>query len=321
MANESELDLANREFEQISPGYTPSMSDRLRQAFQVYTITPGLPNIGQRAFTAPGDAPYQTGPSVAATAISPGSSTGGEGGLPGSINLITVGGPPISGPVHPGSEPPVGPEESLRYACVDGVCLQDPNGLYYGLDECLADECGLSGGGGGDGDDSDPSIVDPPGPIQCYDRAVHCTFAAMILGVTDDSPLHPSPTCDLEGTTGSSRLNRQYWKYEWIEVEALDTERETWCTPLASGFTPRSGDEASGTWAINIYEHGVEDSGGSIAVASTTITRLPIPTFSLVTMHIDQFGQAWFCQPNPLQIECETELTLTLDGGEFNGGV
>ena len=81
MANESELDLANREFEQIAPGFTDTMSERFRTAFQIVTIAPGLPNIGQRAYTAPGSAPYQTGPSIAATALSPGSApgAGGEG--------------------------------------------------------------------------------------------------------------------------------------------------------------------------------------------------------------------------------------------------
>ena len=185
MANESELDLANREFEQISPTQSNSFSSRLREAFQIVTVTPGLPNIGQRAYTSPGSAPYQTGPTMFSDVLAPGSSPGGEGTAP-IINFI--GGPTFAGPPHPGSDPVVGPEETLRYSCVDSVCLQDPNGLYYGLDECLAAGCILTGGGGGDGSgDGDGDGPDGGGAAQCYDRAVHCTFAAMIL----DQPRRP----------------------------------------------------------------------------------------------------------------------------------
>ena len=324
MANESELDLANREFEQIAPGFTDTMSERFRTAFQIVTIAPGLPNIGQRAYTAPGSAPYQTGPSIAATALSPGSAPGGEGGSSTTtFNLISVGGPTIAGPAHPGSEPPVGPEEALRYSCVDTLCLQDPNGLYYGLDECLAAGCSLSGGGGGDTDPPDPpEPPDPPVILQCYDRAVHCTFAAMILDVTSDSPLNPSPNCTLNGSSGTSLPNRTYWKYEWAEVEAIGAERETWCTPLTSGNTARLGDETTETWAINVFEMGVDDAGGDVAPGAATVNRLQIPQYSIVTMHIDPNGRAWFCEKNPIEVVCDSgALTLTLDGGEFNGGV
>ena len=239
-----------------------------------------------------------------------------------TFNLISVGGPTIAGPAHPGSEPPVGPEEALRYSCVDTLCLQDPNGLYYGLDECLAAGCSLSGGGGGDTDPPDPpEPPDPPVILQCYDRAVHCTFAAMILDVTSDSPLNPSPNCTLNGSSGTSLPNRTYWKYEWAEVEAIGAERETWCTPLTSGNTPRLGDELTDTWAINVFEMGVDDAGGDVAPGAATVNRLQIPQYSIVTLHIGPNGRASFCEKNPIEVVCDSgALTLTLDGGEFNGG-
>ena len=144
MQNESELDLANREFERILPVKSRSYDERLRSSFQIFMLAPGLPNIGQRAYTPPGSWPYQTGPSPVTNLFSNPSAPGGEGGSP----LDPFVNPNVP---HPDSEPPTGPEERIRYSCVSGYCLQDPNGVYYGIDECLADGCGSDTGGGGGG--------------------------------------------------------------------------------------------------------------------------------------------------------------------------
>lgn len=204
MQHESELDLANREFEQISPTRASAYDEMLRRAFQVRPLAPGLPNIGQRAYTAPGSMPYQTGPSpVSALLVSP-SSQGGEGN-PMQVNIFN----PllISGPVHPDSDPPVGPEERIRYSCVSGKCLQDPNGVYYGLDECLADECGV-GGGVSKGCDCG------------------CGPSQTIIKATITGYIGPSGGY----TTGSGR---SYWTYTWTEVTTSGSPRSSTTNGLA----------------------------------------------------------------------------------------
>lgn len=149
MADE-QLNDANREFEQIFPTFANPVTQRFVEGFQVRTLVPGMRMIGATAYTSPGDASGQFGPSPATNLFLMGANGLGD---PGALifNLFNLPNPTVP---NPGTEPPIGPEERLRYSCLSGKCLQDPNGQYYGIDECLADGCGVdSGGGGGKGCD------------------------------------------------------------------------------------------------------------------------------------------------------------------------
>jgi hypothetical protein len=119
----------------------------------------------------------------------------GSNGLgdPGSVQLALFNN--ILNPLvpNPGSEPAVGPEERLRYSCVAGTCLQDPNGVYYGIDECQADGCGADSGGGGPGKGCD-----------CGYGLTHTVFKATITAAD-------GPYTDV-GT------GRNWWLYSFTEV-------------------------------------------------------------------------------------------------------
>lgn len=327
--NPEQLNDANREFEQISPTFSESFVKRFTEGFQVRTISPGIDFVGSTAYSSPGDPANQLGPSPISNFFSSGANGLGD---PGSMIINLLNNLPNPTVPNPGTEPPVGPEERLRYSCLSGLCMQDPNGVYYGIDECLEAGCsagGSSGGGGGGTSGGDGSGGGGSGGggagtsavFPCVDRAFHCTFAAMIIGITNDCPvagIHPSPTCPLSGTIGSSIPTRTYWKYKWIEVEQ-QADRETWCIPLVTNNPGRSGGTEVGTEAYNAYEQNVDDDGGSSPPASSTVTRKRIPNNWVVTMHVDQLGRAWFNEQNPVTVTCDTNFELILDGGSFDG--
>ncbi len=183
------LNQANRDFE-ISPSFSKDFASRMDQGFQRVTIVPGLRFTDAGPTTAPGALPEQTGPS--ALISGPGGSGSQVGGsAPTIFNLIANLGGPDAPTAHPDSVPPVGPEERIRYSCVSGKCLQDPNGIYLGIDECLASGCGSPTGGGGSGNGCDCGC----GPSQTV-------LKATITGAT--GPF----------TSGA----RTYWQYGWSEV-------------------------------------------------------------------------------------------------------
>jgi hypothetical protein len=143
----------------------------------------------------------------------------------------------------------------------------------------------------------------------------------MITGLTADCPvggLSLNPTCSLNGTTGTVLPNRTYWKYKWVEVEQ-QSDRETWCIPLATGNPGRSGGLEVDTEAYNAYEQNTNNDGDSSPPAGSIITRKRIPNYWVVTMHMDQLGRAWFDKENPVEVTCETTLELVLDGGTYDG--
>jgi hypothetical protein len=279
MNEESQLELANREFEQILPTRSGALDQRMRLAFQMVTLVPGLPQIGQRAFTAPGGMPYQTGPSPFSDAVMPGGS-GPNGGEGQSIVFNLIGGPTFYGPANPGSEPPVGPEERLRFSCVSGKCLQDPNGVYYGIDECLADACGTSGGGGG-----------PSKGCDCGCGPSLTVLKAEITGIIGPGAGY---------TTGTGR---KYWTYTWTEITTSATVRTSTTSGLAS----------------NEYELTVDNDGDNDVPTTATVSRKRIPDGAKVDLLLDESCTPWFVLENPLAVDCNSGLIETIDGGVFDG--
>lgn len=264
MANPEELDQANREFELLRPGQSQPLTVRMRTAFQIQTVTDGLPNIGGTAYTPPGSMPYQTGPSAAAPFMPAGGSNPSL-----ILNMFSSGGGGSAGPSHPESVPPTGPEEKLRYSCVDGKCIQNPNGDFEGIDECLTSDCDTVGGG------SAPDCECPWGPTETC-------FKAQIQGIT------------CAGTGLTSLALTTYWTYSWIEV-----------LPVGSVMVPRQSSGGSGFGdALNAYELSVADDGENEVPASATITRKRIPDFSLLLLTLDSVGDPWFSFPNPLKVVC-----------------
>jgi hypothetical protein len=135
-----------------NPGFSRGIVRRLDLGFQRFTVVPGLRFNDAYPTSGPGDMPGQSGPSPLIEG------PGGSGAFTGDFsptifNLIGSLGTPTAPTAHPDSVPPIGPEERIRYSCLSGKCIQDPNGIYLGIDECLADGCGspTSGGGGGGG--------------------------------------------------------------------------------------------------------------------------------------------------------------------------
>lgn len=166
------------------------MSDRTRRAFQTVTVSPALSFPPFAAPSSPGSMPGQGGPSAL---ISLPGSGGGLGDMPPSIFTFVQSVPvPTAPTAHPDSVPPIGPEERIRYSCVSGKCLQDPNGIYLGIDECLASGCGSgTSGGGGGGNGCDCGC----GPSQTVFKA------------------------DITGSNGPFVFSgRNYWVYTWTEV-------------------------------------------------------------------------------------------------------
>jgi hypothetical protein len=187
---------ANRDFE-ISPGFSKPLSSRLDQGFQRFTVVPGLRFTDAGPTTAPGALPEQTGPSPLING--PGGSGGQLGdSAPSIFNLIANLGSPDAPTAHPDSVPPIGPEERIRYSCVSGKCLQDPNGVYLGIDECLASGCGSGSGGGGGGGGGGNGC-------DCGCGLSHTAFKASITGAF--GPI-------LSG-------GRNYWAYSWVEIGGL----------------------------------------------------------------------------------------------------
>ena len=256
------LNQANRDFE-ISPGFSKDFASRMDQGFQRVTIVPGLRFTDAGPTTAPGSLPEQTGPSPLING--PGGSGGQLGGsAPSIFNLIANLGSPDAPTAHPDSVPPVGPEERIRYSCVSGKCLQDPNGIYLGLDECLASGCGSGGGGSGGGGGGSGNGCD------CGCGPSHTTIKASITGAA--GPF----------TSGA----RNYWNYSWAEV----------------GGTGRS--SAALGVAVNEYELSMDNDGGNVVPATAILSRLRIPTGAVVDLMLDENCQPWFDRENPLQVTC-----------------
>jgi hypothetical protein len=266
MSNDELLNTANREFEQILPSFSMDFSNRIAKGFQVVNIAPAIRFVDPTNYTAPGDSPNQTGPSLPAQFFT----LGGNGLGDTSFPLLNILGAPsanaVSGTANPGSVPPVGPEEKLRYSCVSGKCLQDPNGIYLGLDECLQNECGsFSGGGtGGSGSGCDCGY----GPSQTVFKAEITTVSAPLT-----SPLASAGT---------------YYQYGWTEVTTRANPRTSTVTGLA----------------INEHEYSVANNGGNIPPTGSTLTRRSIPVGSRVPMYLDETGLPWFHMVNPLQVVC-----------------
>jgi hypothetical protein len=193
MSNER-LNDANREFEQIEPRFSDDLVRRVTDSFQIRTITPGLKFIGTTAYTSPGSPP-QLGPSPITNVFVGGS--GGQGD-PGTVIYNIINNPPNPTVPNPGTEPPIGPEERIRYSCLSGLCIQDPNGAFLGIDECLQSGCGSGGGGGGGGGTG----------CDCGFGVSHTVFEAQITG-TSAGPLTVS--------------GRTYWQYTWSEVGGART--------------------------------------------------------------------------------------------------
>lgn len=256
-----QLNDANREFELIKPTYSMDFTRRYTDGFQVKTITAGLDFIGATAYTAPGSPPNQTGPSMVANFFTSGGN--GAGDFSTSFYNI-VNNPPTSGTANPESVPPTGPEEKLRYSCLSGKCIQDPNGDYLGIEECQTDGCDVGGGGGG--------II--TSGCNCGFGPSHTVFKAQITGIT----------CSSGGLLSGSR---HYWTYSWTEV-TTGTPR----TNLTRGD------------AVNEYELTIDDNGGNIVPSSATLTRKRIPTGAKVPMLLDATGVPWFFAECPLQVSC-----------------
>lgn len=191
--NDGQLNDANREFEQIAPSQSDALTQRVTDSFQIRTITPGLSFIGTTAYTSPGSPP-QLGPSPITNVFVGGS--GGQGD-PGTVIYNIVNNPPNPTVPNPGTEPPIGPEERIRYSCLSGLCIQDPNGAFLGIDECLQSGCGTGGGGGGGGTGCD-----------CGFGPSHTVFKAQITGFSA-GPLTTS--------------GRTYWEYTWTEIGGIRT--------------------------------------------------------------------------------------------------
>jgi len=193
MNQDGSLNDANREFEQIEPGLSDALVQRINDSFQIRTVVLGLKFIGSTAYTSPGSPP-QLGPSPITNVFVGGSSGQGD---PGTVIYNIVNNPPNPSVPNPGTEPPTGPEERIRYSCLSGLCIQDPNGAYLGIDECLQNGCGSGGGGGGGGVGCD-----------CGFGPSHTVFEAEITGFSA-GPLTVS--------------GRTYWEYTWTEVGGLRT--------------------------------------------------------------------------------------------------
>lgn len=187
-SNPEQFDEAAKEFEQSRQIVSDVLKQRLVSGFQIRTLTPGLPFVGGAIYTSPGDVTQQSGPSIASNMFL----LGGNGlGDPGSFLWTLINNPPMPTVPNPGVEPPIGPEERIRYSCVSGKCLQDPNGQYYGIDECLADKCGTETDGGNNKG------------CDCGYGLSHTVFKGKITGSTG-----PSTTA----------LGYNYWIYNFIEV-------------------------------------------------------------------------------------------------------
>lgn len=185
MADE-QLNDANREFEQIVPSFAGPVTQRFVDGFQVRTIVPGIRMIGATAYSSPGDASGQFGPSPATNLFLMGANGLGD---PGALIFNLFSNPPTPTVPNPGTEPPIGPEERLRYSCLSGQCIQDPNGIYYGIDECQASGCGAESSGGGGGCD-------------CGYGLSHTVFKGEIVG--SSGPFTVS--------------GKNYWLYSFNEV-------------------------------------------------------------------------------------------------------
>lgn len=182
-AKDNQLNDANREFEQIAPTQSDALTQRVTDSFQIRNITPGITFVGTTAYTSPGSMP-QLGPSPITNVFVGGSSGQGD---PGTVIYNIVNNPPNPTVPNPGTEPPIGPEERIRYSCLSGRCIQDPNGNFLGIDECLQGGCGAGGGVGCD----------------CGFGPSHTVFEAEITGFSS-GPL--------------SVGGRTYWEYTWTEV-------------------------------------------------------------------------------------------------------
>ena len=111
------------------------------------------------------------------------------------------------------------------------------------------------------------------------DRMVPQVFAAKLTGSLLQTPVS----------------GRTWWEYDWEEVERSATGG-TWISVTYGRTSTRSGK------AWNCYETTVNDDGGNIGPG--TVARLEYPIDSVVEMHIDPAGRAWFDKPNPVEVIC-----------------
>lgn len=272
MSNDELLNTANREFEQILPSFSMDFSNRIAKGFQVVNIAPAIRFVDPTNYTAPGDSPNQTGPSLPAQFFT----LGGNGLGDTSFAFFNVVGNPattsISPTANPGSVPPVGPEEKLRYSCVSGRCLQDPNGLFLGIDECLADGCGAFSGGGLDGS----------GGCDCGFGPSHTVFKARITGIT----------CSEAGLT-SVDCAGTFWTYAWVEILVASSSQTARSSTLSTYD------------AYNVYECSIPNNGGNTVPAGTIVGRKRIRDNSVIPMFLDADGRPWFHMENPLTVTCD----------------
>jgi hypothetical protein len=277
MSNDTPLDQASREFDLINPTYSDLFSGRLRSSFQIVTLKEGLTFSGSMPQAAMGSVPFQTGPSYFTEAFFPGGITmGGMGDTgPFTLNMLNfVSNYPGQSPTaNPESVPPIGPEERLYYSCVSGKCLQDPNGIYRGLDECLADECGNEEVPGGKGCD-------------CGFGVAHTTFPAKITGT-------------ISSATGEViSASHHWWKYTWEEV-TQNTARTGWAVP-----TVQRTSTSTGFYGVSSFEQSISDLGGNVVPATATLVRKRLPNNLIIQMNLDEQGRPWFYAENPFQVTC-----------------
>lgn len=269
MAGE-QMDEVNREFDSLVASLSRFLNDRLRTGFQINTIREGTTFYGSRPYFAPGSYPNQTGPSAATVGINPSPSIIGESApMPLEMMDLIGGAPPVSPTANPESVPPTGPEESIRYSCTDGKCIQDPNGQYYGIEECQESGCAV-----GPGQDPDGDLGQGLGGS----GLALSTFKARITGIT----------CTALGLVSGTKT---YWTYSWEEV-------------LPPGWPELPKTSIQWGDALNEYELSIENDGANVVPATATLDRLRIPTDAVVEMNLDQLGDPWFVQENPLEVVC-----------------
>jgi hypothetical protein len=262
MAETPQQDLSRREFEALFPGFSAAMRSLRANGFQQVTIHEGQEFPQIRGFV-------QTGPSVL-------SSYNNEIGpaIPAidSINGDGIGGGGYADPGEGGDGGSGGnPGQENRYSCVNGQCVEDPDGVYIDLVECR--ETGCTGA----------PTVDDPG-----------------TGIPTSSGC-PCPTTPFMAeliSVGSVTVvaGRDCYEYGFQEVVRNTT---------GFGYVAATGGKTSATYGLahNMYEQTVDNNGGNTPPTGVTVTRKAYP-LSIVFMALDVNNKPWFSAANPTTVTC-----------------
>lgn len=185
-ADPNQQDLANREFDKVTPGLSDEIKGLRSKGFQQVTLVAGLEFPSMTGYV-------QTGPSVFNNY---GTNTVGSA-VPPLVNPGLPGGPgggtPGPGEGGSGDGNGAGPGEEVRYACVDDQCVPDPDGAFHDLGECQESGCDSDR----NEDDVDGNNGQNGGPGSGNTQG---SFMAQITGHQSFSP------------------NIYRWKYSWQEV-------------------------------------------------------------------------------------------------------